>query len=53
MDPTMTGNTPTMAQNVLQRFYVLPRTYYYKMESSHHVYQPNINPVLAISYYII
>jgi hypothetical protein len=29
MDPTMTSNTPTKTQNVLQRLYVLPNTYSY------------------------
>jgi hypothetical protein len=54
MVPTMTSNTPTKTQNLLQRLYVLYHTYYYIMESSLHVYQPNISPaVLAILYYIL
>jgi hypothetical protein len=49
----MTSSTPTKTQNLLQRLYVLNHTYYYIMESSLHVYRPNISPVLAISYYIL
>jgi hypothetical protein len=53
MDPTMSSNTPIKTPNLLQRLYVLNHTYYYMMESSLHVYRPNISPLLAISYYII
>ena len=49
----MTSNTPTKTKNVIQRLHVLPHTYYYIMESSNHVYRPDISPVLAIAYYIL
>jgi hypothetical protein len=52
-DPTKSSITPTKTQTMLQSLYFLPNTYFLRTESIIYVYQPNISPVLAITYYIL
>ena len=52
-DPTKTSSTPMKTQTMLQSLYVLPNTYFQRMDSSPYLYQPNISLVLAITYYIL
>jgi hypothetical protein len=43
------SSTPTKTQIVFQHLYVLPNTYYERMEPKNYVCRPNIRLVLVIT----